>query len=355
MTTTRRRPVSWRQKSYFTGSGDDLRPAGKPRPSKSTPGYRFGQFPEWLDKLDIAPRLHQLWNTLEGYAGSKGYCWPSQDTLAARMKCTVRTVRRCLRELERMGAVSTTFHHDKDGTRDACVYSLYYQRPATRPVEDGQLPDKKRRDYRTSSARLPDIQCTTTGQKTPRLPDIQRQDIAPSPASTQLATGERNHTKGTIPKEPDAPATAASSSACGPSEDAAVAAPKGATPHGKHPEARDEAQDERHRPMPPPCTASTRQGRASSAARRELAAPAPRTVSDQFRKEMIAKYRTLSHVSDRIDQALNHRSSLNVLNAEVFVNGWLMRDQEAGAHGQPDRIGAHRPQLRPRDSYSDNW
>jgi len=154
MTTTRRRPVSWRQKSYFTGSGDDLRPAGKPRPSKSTPGYRFGQFPEWLDKLDIAPRLHQLWNTLEGYAGSKGYCWPSQDTLAARMKCTVRTVRRCLRELERMGAVSTTFHHDKDGTRDACVYSLYYQRPATRPVEDGQLPDKKRRDYRTSSVKI---------------------------------------------------------------------------------------------------------------------------------------------------------------------------------------------------------
>lgn len=71
-------------------------------------GYRnpFSQVPE--DLLDrsvskVGDKAARLWGLLDRYAGRDGQAYPSRQTLARRLECTVDTVDRAVRELEEKG------------------------------------------------------------------------------------------------------------------------------------------------------------------------------------------------------------------------------------------------------------
>mgnify|MGYP001567338677 CR=1 FL=1 len=348
MTTTRRRPVSWRQKSYFTGSGDDLRPSGKPR-TRRPAGVPFGQIPQWLVEAKITHtsfRVYCLMMTKYAHQlNGEDICYPSEQGMAKDLGISVHSVVRAISQLRQAGAIHVEPRKLRDGDRHYNLYHLHFEPPTSAKHEFRQVPKSDENDPRqvppverveasTSATSGTSRRSTSATSGTSRRSTSATSGV--TPRATSGTVTRRDVTRGGT--EPDS--ASSSSSACGPSEDNEAAAPRSP---------REEAQDERHRTRPVAHTTSRPTGRGDSAARREVAAPVPRTVSEQFRKAMVAKYRMLSDVEGRIAQALNHRSSLNVLNPEIFVDGWLNKDRTAGANGQPDRMGAHRAEIRGLD------
>lgn len=334
MTAARRRPIPWQQKPLFPVPLDSIpRQASSPQ----APRYQFGQVPKWLTRLNPPPRVHQLWNLLAEYAQGKGTgkCWPGQDVLAQRMGCRIRTVQRWLKELEALGAITTQYVSDGRYGRAGCIYSLHYQGPATASEE---VPTRQKAPLEKVPTRQNGTSYTTP---VTFLHDISDTDFTQSSASPQLCAAARNQTNRTRPKEPTTTWRPSPSPSPSPDGRHVVGPTTGPDGPGRHvARAPEDHQDDRETVRRPAAAGPVK----------------PPTVSQEFRQQMTQKYPMLSDVSDRIDQALNHRSSAKVFNPEVFVDGWLRRDREAGAHGQPDRMGVHRVQiLTDRNAYPDKF
>ncbi|RBO87562.1 helix-turn-helix domain-containing protein [Nocardia puris] len=94
----------------------------------STDGY-FAILPEWLLYADVSDRAVRLYAILRRYAEGASER-PSRATIAARMRTSVKSVDRALRELEELGAV--TIRHrwaDTKGTE------FVWERDAEHPVK----------------------------------------------------------------------------------------------------------------------------------------------------------------------------------------------------------------------------
>lgn len=87
-------------------------------------GVAFALTPVWIAEHG-SPRALQVYVILCDYAtGSGGAVWPGLSTLAERCDTSKRTVRRTLRELEELGAVTTTTRARPNGSQASNSYEL---------------------------------------------------------------------------------------------------------------------------------------------------------------------------------------------------------------------------------------
>ncbi|MFC5357793.1 helix-turn-helix domain-containing protein [Azospirillum himalayense] len=112
---------------------------------------RWGKIPAWwLDHPDLEADGFAVLAALATYADEQGVCWPSQSTLAAKLKRSRPTINRILQRLDDMGLVSIEHRRGRDGSRLSCLYRLRVERDgetvaeaATRPVQNLDRDDSE--------------------------------------------------------------------------------------------------------------------------------------------------------------------------------------------------------------------
>ncbi|TWA70245.1 helix-turn-helix protein [Azospirillum brasilense] len=112
--------------------------------TSTDPISRWGKIPAWwLDHPDLEADGFAVLAALATYADEQGVCWPSQSTLAAKLKRSRPTINRILQRLDDMGLVSIEHRRGRDGSRLSCLYRLRVERDGetdagavTRPVPE---------------------------------------------------------------------------------------------------------------------------------------------------------------------------------------------------------------------------
>lgn len=84
---------------------------------------RFYRVPDWIIKL-VNGNAIKAWCALTMYDLPEG-CYPSLETMCVKTKMNVRTLRRSIAELKKIGAVSIK----KRGYRRSNVYMLHWENP----------------------------------------------------------------------------------------------------------------------------------------------------------------------------------------------------------------------------------
>ncbi|PWC59563.1 hypothetical protein TSH7_19585 [Azospirillum sp. TSH7] len=91
----------------------------------STNPNRWGRIPAWwLDHPDLDADGLAVLAALSTYADEAGVCWPSQATLADKLKRSRPTVNRILGRLEALGLVGIEHRRSANGGRLSCRYRL---------------------------------------------------------------------------------------------------------------------------------------------------------------------------------------------------------------------------------------
>lgn len=86
---------------------------------------RWGRIPAWwLDHPDLDADGLAVLAALSTYADEAGVCWPSQATLAGKLKRSRPTVNRILGRLEALGLVTIEHRRSASGGRLSCRYRL---------------------------------------------------------------------------------------------------------------------------------------------------------------------------------------------------------------------------------------
>ncbi|NUB11526.1 GntR family transcriptional regulator [Azospirillum brasilense] len=86
---------------------------------------RWGKIPAWwLDHPDLDADGFAVLAALATFANENGVCWPSQSTLAAKLKRSRPTINRILQRLHDMGLVTIEHRRGRDGSRLSCLYRL---------------------------------------------------------------------------------------------------------------------------------------------------------------------------------------------------------------------------------------
>ncbi|WP_042691191.1 helix-turn-helix domain-containing protein [Azospirillum sp. B506] len=86
---------------------------------------RWGRIPAWwLDHPDLDADGLAVLAALSTYADEAGVCWPSQATLADKLKRSRPTVNRILGRLESLGLVGIEHRRSANGGRLSCRYRL---------------------------------------------------------------------------------------------------------------------------------------------------------------------------------------------------------------------------------------
>ncbi|PWC87274.1 hypothetical protein TSH100_10830 [Azospirillum sp. TSH100] len=86
---------------------------------------RWGRIPAWwLDHPDLDADGLAVLAALSTYADEAGVCWPSQATLAEKLKRSRPTVNRILGRLEALGLVGIEHRRSANGGRLSCRYRL---------------------------------------------------------------------------------------------------------------------------------------------------------------------------------------------------------------------------------------
>ena len=86
---------------------------------------RWGRIPAWwLDHPDLDADGLAVLAALATYADEQGVCWPSQATLASKLKRSRPTVNRILGRLSEAGLVEVERRSATDGARLSCRYRL---------------------------------------------------------------------------------------------------------------------------------------------------------------------------------------------------------------------------------------
>jgi hypothetical protein len=78
----------------------------------------------WVDHPEVGPDELAMLALLSLYANRDGSCWPSQSTLADRLKRSRSWVIRVLNRLEKLGLVARSQRHAARGRRATCLYTL---------------------------------------------------------------------------------------------------------------------------------------------------------------------------------------------------------------------------------------
>ncbi|NYZ13925.1 helix-turn-helix domain-containing protein [Azospirillum sp. RWY-5-1] len=93
--------------------------------AKAADTSRWGRIPAWwLDHPDLDADGFAVLAALATFADEHGLCWPSQSTLAAKLKRSRPTINRILQTLDRIGLVSIEHRSGRDGARLSCLYRL---------------------------------------------------------------------------------------------------------------------------------------------------------------------------------------------------------------------------------------
>ena len=108
----------------------------------TTDTSRWGKIPAWwLDHPNLDADGFAVLAALATFADESGVCWPSQSTLAAKLKRSRPTINRILQRLDDIGLVSIEHRRGRDGSRLSCLYRLRVDRSeevvtqvAVRPV-----------------------------------------------------------------------------------------------------------------------------------------------------------------------------------------------------------------------------
>lgn len=92
----------------------------------------FAIIPEWVLDAEISSNAVRAYAVLRRYADSNGECFPSRGTLAARMRVSVDTLDRVLKELVGIGALVVERRTTAGGDNDTNVYRLMSLTPGGR-------------------------------------------------------------------------------------------------------------------------------------------------------------------------------------------------------------------------------
>ncbi|WP_431857269.1 helix-turn-helix domain-containing protein [Azospirillum sp.] len=88
---------------------------------------RWGRIPAWwLDHPDLDADGFAVLSALATFADEHGVCWPSQSTLATKLKRSRPTINRILQRLDDLGLVSIEHRRGRDGARLSCLYRLRF-------------------------------------------------------------------------------------------------------------------------------------------------------------------------------------------------------------------------------------
>jgi len=126
---------------------------------------RWGRIPAWwLDHPDLDADGFAVLAALATFADEQGVCWPSQSTLAVKLKRSRPTINRILQRLDDIGLVGIEHRRGRDGSRLSCLYRLRVEREgasaaegAVRPVQASQeqLQSEQNPDSLASGGREP--------------------------------------------------------------------------------------------------------------------------------------------------------------------------------------------------------
>jgi hypothetical protein len=90
----------------------------------------FAVVPTWvLDHPQLSDRAVRLYGVLARYADGDQRAWPARTTLAERLRCSVDSVDRAVRELTAAGAVTVTRRYREDGQPTSNLYRLAVTAP----------------------------------------------------------------------------------------------------------------------------------------------------------------------------------------------------------------------------------
>ncbi|WP_376962369.1 helix-turn-helix domain-containing protein [Azospirillum sp. A26] len=144
------------------------RTASPNRPGQTHTGQnRWGRIPAWwLDHPDLDADGLAVLAALSTYADEAGVCWPSQATLADKLKRSRPTVNRILGRLEALGLVGIEHRRSANGGRLSCRYRLVL-------ISSNGTPDGAGVDIPADSSA--DSPCSATSHEQPKpeqIPDM---------------------------------------------------------------------------------------------------------------------------------------------------------------------------------------
>ncbi|WP_448208147.1 helix-turn-helix domain-containing protein [Azospirillum sp. sgz302134] len=94
-------------------------------PTTTDATRRWGRVPAWwLDHPELDADGFAVLAALATFADETGVCWPSQSTLAAKLKRSRPTINRILQRLDDIGLVAIEHRRGRDGSRLSCLYRL---------------------------------------------------------------------------------------------------------------------------------------------------------------------------------------------------------------------------------------
>lgn len=100
-----------------------------PHPTDGHPldNRRWGRIPAWwLDHPGLDADGFAVLAALATFADEDGLCWPSQSTLAAKLKRSRPTINRIIQGLSDLGLVGVEHRRGRDGARLSCLYRLRF-------------------------------------------------------------------------------------------------------------------------------------------------------------------------------------------------------------------------------------
>ena len=89
----------------------------------------FSIIPEWVLDSPISATTVRLYCVLQRYANSHGVCFPSRSTLARRCQISIKTVDRCIDELEEVGALEVVKKRSDKGDWANNIYTVITSDP----------------------------------------------------------------------------------------------------------------------------------------------------------------------------------------------------------------------------------
>ena len=97
---------------------------------------RWGRIPAWwLEHPDLDADGFAVLAALATFADENGLCWPSQSTLAGKLKRSRPTINRILQGLSDIGLVTIEHRRGRDGARLSCLYRLRFTRDGNNTAE----------------------------------------------------------------------------------------------------------------------------------------------------------------------------------------------------------------------------
>lgn len=139
----------------------------------------FAIVPEWILDADVSDRALRLYAVLGRYANENRQSFPSRRTLAARLRCSVKTVDRTLSELEQAGALTVERRRDEEGDNATNLYTLRFAPPGVIDDAPGRVTD---------DAPGGDTDDAQNESQVEREPDEREQTLPPATVSAVGAT-----------------------------------------------------------------------------------------------------------------------------------------------------------------------